>query len=252
VVVADLVNGEREHTAVAHWHIDPRWRVDVQGRVAALTTEGAQAELAMANGQVECFSGDDNAGLGWHAPEYGRVEPATTVRLTCHGGMPLWIVTVIGLNPENPIQGVEQVPLWAEAGVLGPSAAIRITRAASVDYVLLARPVEGAEPTWRVAEFETDAHLMFCRVDGRRQLTRIALVDGSRMRTTGRRRVQIALPRLVTDLHVDLGPGATEAIGAAEARVSGPGFGARVFVAGRELPLAIERRSAPRSSLTTG
>jgi len=75
----------------------------------------------------------------------------------------------------------------------------------------------------------------------------VALVDGSRMRTTGRRRVQIALPRQVPDLHVDLGVAAGDPAIAAEARVSGPGFGASVLVAGRELPLAIERRSAPRS-----
>ena len=74
------------------------------------------------------------------------------------------------------------------------------------------------------------------------------LVDGARMRTTGRRRVQIALPRQVTDLHVDLGVTVGDAAGAAQARVSGPGFGARILVAGRELPLAIERRSAPRPS----
>jgi hypothetical protein len=252
VVVADLVNGGRDHTAAAHWHVDPRWRLDIQGRIAALTTEGAQAELAAAYGQMERFSGDEAAGLGWHAPEYGRVEPATTLRVTCEGAAPMWIVTAIGLNPENPIQSVEHVPLWAEAGVLGPSAAVRVTRAASVDYVLVAHPVDSADPTWRVAEFETDAHLMFCRVDGNRRLTRIALVDGSRMRTTGRRRVQVALPRLVTDLHVDLGTGGAEPIRIAEARVSGPGFGARVFVGGRELPLAVERRSAPRSSVTTG
>jgi hypothetical protein len=248
VLVADLVDGGGAHTAAVHWHIDPRWRVDLQGRFASLSTEGAQAELVVPQGIVERFAADTRIGLGWHAPEYGRVEPATTIRILCEGGAPFWIVTAIGLNPENPIQAIENVPVWAEAGVLGQSTAVRITRAASVDYALVAHPLDGADPTWRIAEFETDAHLMFCRMDGQRRLTRIALVDGSRMRTTGRRRVQVALPRLVTDLHVDLGGGVGEAIGAAEARVSGPGFGARVLVAGRELPLAIERRSAPRST----
>ena len=136
--------------------------------------------------------------------------------------------------------------------MLGPSAAIRIQRAASVDYVLVAHPIDGAEPAWRVAEFETDAHLMFCRMDTQRRLTRVALVDGSRIRTTGRRRVQVALPRQTPDLHVDLGVTSNEATAVAEARVSGPGFGARIMVAGRELPLAIERRSAPRPSVGNG
>ena len=180
--------------------------------------------------------------IWWRGPDWHLVRGAfTVVRWP-------WVVTAIGLNPENPIQAIENVPVWAEAGVLGQSTGIRITRAASVDYVLVAHPIDGADPTWRIAEFETDAHLMFCRMDGHRRLSRIALVDGSRMRTTGRRRVQVALPRIVTDLYVDLGMGDSDAIDAAEARVSGPGFGARVLVAGRELPLAIERRSAPRST----
>jgi hypothetical protein len=247
VIVADLVAGGNAHTAAVHWHVDPRWRVDLQGGLVSLSTEGAQAELITPHGTVERFAADRRLGLGWHAPEYGRVEPATTIRIIYDGVAPFWMVTAIGLNPENPIQAIEHVPVWAEAGVLGPSAAVRITRAASVDYVLAAHSIEGAEPAWRIAEFETDAHLMFCRMDTNRRLTRLALVDGSRVRTTGRRRVQVALPRMVTDLHVDLGT-ASEAIGAAEARVSGPGFGARVLVAGRQLPLAIERRSAPRST----
>src|SRR5205823_3369556 len=130
----------------------------------------------------------------------GRVEPATTIRVSYNASAPFWMVTAIGLNPENAIVDIDNVPVWAEAGVLGQSAAVRIRRQASVDYVLVAHPIDGAEPTWRIAEFETDAHVMFCRMDARRRLTRVALVDGSRMRTTGRRRVQIALPRQVTDL----------------------------------------------------
>ena len=62
----------------------------------------------------------------------------------------------------------------------------------------------------------------------------------------------IALPRQVPDLHVDLGVAPNESSALVQARVSGPGFGARVLVAGRELPLAIERRSAPRPSVGAG
>ena len=252
LVVADLVNGEGSHLAAVHWHIDPRWRLEICGRLASLSTNGGHAELVTPHGLMECFCGDSSVGLGWHAPEYGRVEPATTIRVSYNASAPLWMVTAIGLNPENAIVDIDNVPVWAEAGVLGQSAAVRIRRQASVDYVLVAHPIDGAEPTWRIAEFETDAHVMFCRMDARRRLTRVALVDGSRMRTTGRRRVQIALPRQVPDLHVDLSVAANESSALAQARVSGPGFGARVLVAGRELPLAVERRSAPRPSVGAG
>lgn len=250
VVVADLVDGDGSHTAAVHWHVDPRWHVEIRGRrIATLTTDGAQAEIVVPHGLMECFWGDDESGLGWCSPEYGRVDPATTIRVSYRATAPLWMMSAIGLNPENPIIDVDNVPVWAEAGVLAHSAAIRIRRAASIDYVLFAHPLDGAHTTWRVAEFETDAHLMFCRLDPNRRVTRVALVDGSRVRTTGRRRVQVALPRPVPDLHVDLGPAAIEPLAAAEARVSGPGFGARIVVGGRELPLAAERRSAPRLSI---
>ena len=161
-------------------------------------------------------------------------------------------MTVFDLNPQNPVADVDWMPVWAEAGVLGQSTAVRIRRATSIDYVLVAHPTDSARTTWRIADFETDAHVMFCRLDPQRHVTRVALVDGSRMRTAGRRRVQIALPRQVPDLHVDLGVAAGEPIAAGQARVSGPGFGARILVAGRELPLAIERRSAPRPSVGIG
>jgi hypothetical protein len=248
IVVLDLVDGTGPHSAAVHWHIDPRWRVDVRDRRAALTTDGGQAELAAPHGVIEWFYGDDGARLGWHAPEYGRVEPATTVRISDRATAPMWLVTAIGLNPENPVAEVETVPVWAEAGILGRSVAVRVRREASVDYVMLAHPLEAGDTMWRVAEFETDAHVMFCRIDAHRHVTRVALVDGSRMRTTGRRRVHIGLPRQVPDLHVDLGETAADTFSGAEAHVSGPGFGAQIVVGGREVPLAIERRSAPRTT----
>ena len=226
------MSGDGSHLAAVHWHVDPRWHLDVSGRLAMLSTSGGQAELVTPHGLMECFCGDADAGLGWHAPEYGRVEAATTIRVSHRAAAPLWMVTAIGLNPENPIVDVQAMPVWAEAGVLGQSTAMRIRRAASIDYVLVAHPTAAGDLTWRIGEFETDAHLMFCRTDAQRHVTRVALVDGSRIRTNGRRRVQLALPRGVPDLHVDLGVTAADPVAAgAEARVSGPGFGARIVVA---------------------
>ena len=68
-------------------------------------------------------------------------------------------------------------------------------------------------------------------------MARIALVDGSIVRTAGRRGFHLALPRVVADLHADL---------TADARLAGQAFGARVVVAGREFRVAPDRRAAPR------
>jgi len=54
-----------------------------------------------------------------------------------------------------------------------------------------------------VAEFETDAAALWCRtaVDGR--IDRVAMVDGSTFRATGRRSFDLALPRRASDYYFD-------------------------------------------------
>jgi hypothetical protein len=79
--------------------------------------------------------------------------------------------------------------------------------------------------------------MLFCRVGGDRPVARLAMVDGSLVRTAGRRGLQFALPRVVPDLHLDF---------AADARIAGPAFGARLVVGGQELPIELDRRAAPR------
>jgi len=123
-----------------------------------------------------------------------------------HGNGPFWMVTVFGLDPGNSIDRVDHVPVWAEAGVLAQSTAVRVSRQASTDYCVFADAAESnhASRNWRVAEIESDARMLFCRTDRDGQATRVALVDGSRARAAGRSQLHLALPRQVPDLHLDL------------------------------------------------
>ncbi|HEX3702534.1 MAG TPA: hypothetical protein VHU82_04335, partial [Vicinamibacterales bacterium] len=132
---------------------------------------------------------------------------------------PLWIVSVFGLNADNPVVRVDAQPVWAEAGALAHSTAMRVTRSSSVDYLLIAEPVAGARPeaspshaarvrshdprTWRIAEFETDAHMLFCRTAGDQGIARVALVDGSLLRSSSRHGAEVARPAVMTDLSLD-------------------------------------------------
>jgi hypothetical protein len=207
LIVSDLIDGTGEHAVAAHWHVDPRWRVDVRGRRAELSSDERRLELMVLmvpHCLMETFTADETQGLGWHAPLYGRVEPATTIRVTSRGHPPLWMVSVFGLDADNPIEDVETVPVWAEAGALVESHAVRISRHASTDYFLAAEPADHIAATWRIAELETDARMLFCRVNGEGHFMQVALVDGSRVRSSGHRRLQVALPRPVPDLHLDL------------------------------------------------
>jgi hypothetical protein len=227
------------HTAAVHWHIDPRWTVDARDHQVTFSRDGERVGLVVPHGVVEVFVGDAASGLGWCSPAYGRVVPSTTVRISHSAGAPFWMMSVFDLNPDNPVGDVECLPVWAEAGATAQAAALRITRAASVDYALFVEPAaDQSSATWRVGEFETDARLLFCRVTGDRPVARVALVDGSLLRTPGRRGFQLALPRVVPDLHLDFSAEGHHAAGAVS--------GARLIVAGHERPIARDRRSAPR------
>jgi hypothetical protein len=244
---------QREDAAAVHWHISPKWKAAVNGRRVTLTTRGEVVPLFVPHGHVETFTADDETGLGWYSPVYGRVDETTAIRLSHQGPTPLWLASVFDLNADNPIVSVEWLPVWAEAGTLAETAALRIDRASSTDYAMFAEPAAAASATsevqrdgngggdrtvtWRIGEFETDARVLFCRVDSSGHVARVALVDGSVVRA-GRRRLQLALARIAPDLHLDL---------SGDARVAGSAFGARLIVGGHERPIAIDRRAGPRA-----
>jgi hypothetical protein len=319
LIVADLVEGDGLHRADVHWHVDPRWRVAIDDRRAVLACAGERVELMVTEAVLEMFTGDADSGLGWHAPVYGRVEPATTIRVSHSGAAPMWIVSVFGFNRANSVLDVETLPVWAEAGVLKRSIAVRLTREASSDVFVIAhahsgeagalsngtradahvgsgfsrtsnvnpakagsrssaidsdprvgsgfsrtsnvnpanagshssaidsdpRVGSGFSRTWRVGELETDARMLFYRTGATGDATSAAIVDGSLIRSSARRKFALSLPREVPDLHVDLGVMPNH-LSVFEARLSGRAFGARVELAGCEVPIAIERRSTTR------
>jgi uncharacterized heparinase superfamily protein len=201
--VADSSGRAQPVDAAVHWHVDPRWSVDIRHRVAMLRAGADGVNLVVPAGLIERFDGDTEAGLGWHSPVYGRLEPATTLRLGVFGPAPCWTASVFDFRLEDPVHGVEWQPLWAEAGTLAHGTALRIDRDASSVLLLLAEPVAAdTGATWRVGEFETDARLLFASTT-RGALTRLALVDGSMVRGVGRRSISLSLGRMVPALFVD-------------------------------------------------
>jgi hypothetical protein len=205
IVVADLVSGPGSHAVDVNWHVDPGWHVDVSGRVARLTSGSARIALVVPHGNVSASIGDTEAGIGWHSPVYGRVEPTTTIQVRQQGKAPLWSVSVFDLNPLDPVIDVEWLPVWVEAGALAHSAAMKISRGSSTSYVALSEPSSPAgRVTWRVGEFETDARMMFCRIARSGELDGLALVDGTLVRSgAGRRAFGVALGRVTEALHID-------------------------------------------------
>ncbi len=251
LIVADVVDGTGEHDMLVHWHLDPEWTVHPAVRRVVLRHGSEQVGVAVSHGTVEAVRTEED-GVGWVAPAYGRVEPTTTLRVSMSGQTPLWIVTVVGLDASNPVESVDPLPMWAQAGTFVRTHAVRIVRGHSTDMFAVAAPARlsrdmstSAPPfdTWRAGTCESDARVLFCR--GSNGLTRIALVDGSMVRATDTPAVHLQLPRVAPDLHVDLSQGSTRSAGSA--RVSGPSFGAQVELAGHHVPVAVERRSLARS-----
>lgn len=251
VIVADLVEGTGTHEVCVHWHLDPRWSAEVAGRRALLRTAGERVELAVSSGRLERLAGDLNSsGVGWHAPVYGRIEPTSTLRVSAAGPAPLWLVSVFGMNPSNEVLLVEPVPIWTNAGTFGGTLGVRVERAHSIDCFGLATPLEdtsgatGGRGTWRISGFETDARMLFCRTSG--AVSRLALVDGSLVRSTDRQSFQVTLPEVVPDLHVDFARLSSGEVAAAH--VSGAACDANVRVNTRLVPTALERRATARAS----
>jgi Heparinase II/III-like protein/Heparinase II/III N-terminus len=209
VVVADFVDGSGTHTAAIHWHIDPRWSVEMHARGATLSHDengGDSVALSVPEGRVDAFSGDDRTGLGWSSPAYGRVDRTTTLRVAREGEAPFWLATVFGLDRDNAVVRVDWIPVWAEVEAVAHATAMRIERTRSIDYVIFGEPSEGVastradvnlritrpsarestRPLWRAGDVETDARMLFYRSTWQRPIACIGVVDGSVVRD-GRR-----------------------------------------------------------------
>jgi len=233
LVVADLVDGEGSHSAAVHWHVHPDWRVEVHNRQltfhrvrdrsVALGADGGSGSAASLDrismgllaDAVETVRGNEESGLGWYSPVYGQRARLTTVRVTRTAVAPFWLAAAFDLSGRQSIQQVDLLPVHSSDINAKGAAALRIDRGHLVDYVAFTasnrngRPeavtldhTRGASQMWRIGDIETDARMLFHRIDLSGGMTRFAVVDGSTVRTsTGRS--HLALSQSASDLHVD-------------------------------------------------
>jgi Heparinase II/III-like protein/Heparinase II/III N-terminus len=204
LIVADCVVGQGVHTAKVQWLVDPAWAVCVHERGATFSAGEQRVSLTVAGGEVASVSADAATGIGWHAPVYGRVEPATSVSIESHRTLPLWIFSVFGLDAANPVLAVEPLSLIAPAGTLQHSTALCITRRRSVEHVLIAEPVGDVwRSTWRLAGIETDARMLWLRREERRGITRLGLVDATMVKSRPSGLLNLSYPTRVRALSLE-------------------------------------------------
>ena len=93
------------HRACVHWHIDPEWTVAADGarrvgHAASRRSRGARGNPGDVDGPVP--GRREDGALGWVAPIYGRLTPATTLRGTSERNVPFWIVTTMDVGHSAP------------------------------------------------------------------------------------------------------------------------------------------------------
>ena len=162
VIVADLIRGSAgTHVAAAHWHIDRRWLVSIGDRLVTMETAVERCQLAVPHGTIERFEADAETGLGWHAPSYGVIEPAVTIRITRAERTPFWMFGVFGLSAVNPIISASALAVRPVQGRLAYGTALEIRRQTSTELLVLAEPIDAM--AWRAGEVETSERVLFRR-----------------------------------------------------------------------------------------
>jgi hypothetical protein len=136
MLVADVVEGTGIHRVDVHWHVDPRWRTELSGqraRFTLVTDPTTCVSLAVHGGALELFVADEETGLGWHSPVYGRLEPAATLRISNTTELPACIVSVFPLNRANDLLATEVVT--AQSADREPALRIALDRTESIDHL---------------------------------------------------------------------------------------------------------------------
>jgi hypothetical protein len=192
IVVFDRIDGPAIADAATHWHIDPRWKVAVDGPCARVSVAGEAVDFWFAGGEVEHLVADPSTGLGFCSREYGKIEPGSTLRARASGEIPMWMAMVINLDARNAVSAVERVLSPNPSAASAAPFELEIARRHSIDRVVVGQ-LQGQNPAAVQSNgIETDARFCFWRSEGP-HVSAVGLVDGSFMRGTGGHRFGVAL-----------------------------------------------------------
>jgi hypothetical protein len=199
-IIADRVTGRGRHEAAVHWHIDPAWTVYPAGPGAwALRRPcGLEARLAVCHASTDVFRGDHASGLGWVAPIYGRLIPATTVRATVERRTPFWMVTTIHIgHPRVTAAATTRLLDCVSSDVDGARCAVLTTTAAHYEVTAFRSPLTRDPMTYAIDDrgtlsLTTDAAAVHACATRDGCLTRVQIVDATWFRYDGAESVTIS------------------------------------------------------------
>jgi hypothetical protein len=223
-VIADHISGDGRHHAAVHWHIDPAWTLFPAGHGAwsLALPSGLEARLAICQASADVFRGDEGSGLGWVAPIYGRLVPATTVRATVERQTPFWVVTIIHLGTPRLAAATTSLLHATSSAADGDRCAVLTTTAAHFEVaafrVRAARdPITCALDDRGRFGLTTDAAAVHARVTRDGRLMRVQIVDATWFRYDGPEAVTISCDgSRDVDVRLDGGSPVVMSIGAPE------------------------------------
>jgi hypothetical protein len=186
-LVVDHVFGSGEVGAESFWHLHPMWTPAVRERCVALRGGNRRLVMGFSAGEVTALS---HGLLSMFSPEYGRIESASTLRVTERRQAPFAWGTFVAANPRAIESATDDnvdlalLPLAAtpDAGWLGTAFEIKMT---GVELLILVAASPGAAARgpgrlWGTSTVRTDARLAALRRCNGVWRT-LMLVDGERL-----------------------------------------------------------------------
>jgi hypothetical protein len=180
--IIDTVMGEGTADVATHWHLHPAWHVNGgEGHVVLRHADGTTLALAT-SGHVE-LAGPGESPLACWSPEYGRVEPASTIAVHNRGELPLTLAAFIpadaSLTRRLSVRRMtvnNAPPRWLGSGWQAAWDGGEVSLAIAVNESGTAR--DPWSPTvWGADELTTDARVASSvRIRGREC---VVVIDGS-------------------------------------------------------------------------
>jgi hypothetical protein len=229
-VAIDHVLGSGDRRMDVYWHLDPDWVRDTgTGRCAH--PDGLHAALGSTGHTLEVFRGDPD-GLGWCAPVYGRLVPATTLRVTTRGAAPLSVVTAFAVSRSPVDLAIESLPVAVERRDGWHRTAAAVSVDGEVWLILFATPfgstapvdgMDAAEPMPTTASGErpppggrtrsrmayggaalaTDARVAVLRLSRSHEPLELALVEATHAMWSGAAPFTVMRGGVPEDVHLD-------------------------------------------------
>jgi hypothetical protein len=187
-VIVDQIVGIGDVTADSWWHLHPRWTPSLRRRGVVLT--GPDHTTLALTFSADAVAVLTNTPLAQFSPEYGRIQPASTIRVNDRRMAPFAIGAFVPVAAL--VQGASIATVSLE--VDPPSdhwvgAAFTVRGAANALTILVASPrgdatSDSPAKLWGTSSVQTDARLAVVRHDAATSQV-VALVGGTRTEIRG-------------------------------------------------------------------